>query len=105
VRRNLLVAAVCILTFPMWFSPDRVENSTNATPFAVVALAGHTPVGLQCDCGTTGCICEPGEVPRNVTGSQGDDELSDQDDDSGLDFGSGALLLALAFMLWIRLRA
>lgn len=101
MRRNLLVAAVCILTLPMWFSHGHSENQTNATPYAVVAIAGHAPVGFECrdeNCS----ICNG---PDGVVWSPGDDDESAQTDDSGLDFDSGALLLALAFIMWTRLRA
>lgn len=83
----------------MWFSPGHSENPANATPYAVVAIAGHLPVGMQCDDMTCSC-----NAPEGVVWSPGDDE-SAQTDASGLDFDSGALLLALAFIMWTRLRA
>jgi len=70
--------------------------------------------GGWCDCGTSGCTCDPGEEP----GGQGARAISDPNDEFsqqgatsgsagrtvGFDLGSSALMLALAFALWTRLR-
>jgi hypothetical protein len=111
VRTKLLLAAVCILVLPMWFSQSPGDKLINSTPFATVALAGHTLLGNWCDCGTPGCICDPGEQQ----GGQSAHPVADKSRTSkgrapvGADprgefaFGSGALLLVFALFVWSRL--
>jgi hypothetical protein len=110
VRTRLLLAAVCILALPICFSLCRVDNRINSTPFATVALAGHTVVGAWCECGSPGCICDPGEQPIGRRSHQGlDTDTYKGRAPVGLDpkaefaFGSGALLLVFALFAW-RLR-
>jgi hypothetical protein len=113
VRTRLLLAAVCILILPLLFSASPADNPTNSTPFATVVLAGHILTGGWCDCGTLGCICDPGEIPGgNSATPVSDNESSDQGPSpvratprSGPDLGTGALILALALLFWARLRA
>jgi len=81
----------------------------NSAPFASVAFAGHIIGGnYACSCGTAGCIEDyPGECSQ-----QGNRAISDKNNQdgspvgaaptSGLDFGSSALVLALAFLVWAR---
>jgi len=113
VRTRLILAAVCILILPLWFSTFPAEKHSNFAPFAAVALAGHTVSGGWCECGAPGCICDPGEL------GQSNKPVSDQIEKpshqsasptrehsrSGFDFGSGALILTLSLFLWTRLRA
>jgi hypothetical protein len=87
------------------------NSSTNSHPFATVAYAGHNLSGNWCECGTEGCICDPGEtsakpasVPVGESENQGTPSAQ-TDQTAGVDFGSSAILLALAFFLWTRLRA
>ncbi|MEK6406235.1 MAG: hypothetical protein AABN34_04650 [Acidobacteriota bacterium] len=114
MAKRLLLTAVCLLVLPILNSPSGASGQKGAVAFQSVALAGHVIVGGWCDCGTPGCICDPGEVPVGQRAMP----VSDQANDSlnpgaipipealpDLDFGSGALLLALAFFLWTRLRA
>jgi len=100
-----------MLALPMWFSPSKGDKLTNSAPFATVALAGHTLLGGWCECGAPGCICEPGE---EMTG-HGAQPAPDASPAKGpkvkpgrvteLDFGSGAILIALALFVWGRMRA
>lgn len=72
--------------------------------------------GYACTCGCPDCICDPGETPvecpqrlnripelnggsLNQAGSPINKAPA-----SDFDFGSGAMLLALAFLIWTRLR-
>jgi len=108
-----MLAAVCILALPLWFSPSPEDKLTNLAPFATVAYAGHTLGGEFCQCGTPGCICDPGEVGlSNRPVSDQPEKASNQGASpirthsrSGFDFGTGALMLALALLVWVRLRA
>ena len=114
MRKRLVLAALCILAVPLLFSHSQNDRLTSPAPFATVALAGHTVAGTWCECGNSGCICDPGEnrggnSARPVTDNN---ESSDQGPSpirahsrSGFDFGTGTLLLALALFLWARLRA
>jgi hypothetical protein len=98
----LFVTAV----LPLMASPTQ-NGSTNSAPFATVAFAGHTSTGGWCDCGAPGCICDPGEDPRGQSAglvadrngrslNQGSNSVRGHRT-SGFDFGSSALMLALAF--------
>jgi len=101
-----------MLALPMWFSPSKGDKLNNSAPFATVALAGHTLLGGWCECGAPGgCICEPGEEmtyhsARQVDASSAQRNHRDKPGRvSELDFGSGAILIALALFVWSRMRA
>jgi len=109
VRRTLVLAAVCIIVFPIGFSASPGSKPTDGTPFAPVALAGHTNEGTRCDPCTPGCTPDAGEPACNnaspVDGTGFSDHVAtpvSADGTSEFDLGSGALMLALAFMLWMR---
>jgi hypothetical protein len=80
-------------------------------PFSTVALAGHTNVGNWCECGAPGCICDPGELGGssrqlpNQTEKPSHQNASPIRERTSFDFGAGALMLALVFFVWTRLRA
>ena len=76
------------------------------------AFAGHTLPGYWCDCGTPGCICDPGEKPIGNSARPISDASADKSNlklkanrSLELDFGSGALLIGLALFVWSRMRA
>jgi hypothetical protein len=87
-----------------------IKNS-DAAGTAMVAFAGHIqPGGEACVCKTAGCICDPGELPARAQSngviSQPDDKtVGNKTPSSEADYGTGALLLALALLVWLRLRA
>jgi hypothetical protein len=91
----------------MWFSPSNGDNPTNSTPFATVALAGHTVGGDWCGCGTQACICEPGDQGGNLSAPTADRSRHSAParTRSSVDPGAGLLMLAFAFLLWTKLRA
>jgi hypothetical protein len=63
------------------------------------AFAGHSVVGngVYCECGTYGCVEDyPGECGGNRTMSQ---------QNAPSDIGSESLLILVAIMLWLRLKA
>ncbi len=87
----------------------------NSAPFAPVVIAGHVVGGdYVCTCGCPNCVCDPGETPvacvqtrRTISGPDGKDAIQDVSPvgaapTSGLDFGSSALIMALAFLVWVR---
>jgi hypothetical protein len=96
-----------------------IHHSANPAPFATIVFAGHVNSGggAYCDCGCSGCRCDPGEseidcphtnraTPANANGAT--DHANSpigKTGTSGLDVGSSALMLALALWLWARLRA
>jgi hypothetical protein len=93
-----------------------IHSPNNPALFATVAFAGHVNGGgAYCDCGCGGCICDPGETPNCVrtnrvatSDKNGMDHVVAPTGKAGhscLDFGSSALMLALALWLWARLRA
>ena len=114
MRKRLVFAALCILAVPALFSSFQNDKLLSTAPFATVALAGHTMAGGWCDCGAPGCICDPGENHggNSATPVTDNNESSDQGlspirahSRPGFDFGTGTLILALAFFVWARLRA
>ena len=115
MRTRLILAAVCILALPLWFSASPGDLPINSAPFATVVRAGHTTGGnAPCICGCPNCVCYPGEEGRqciNRATSVSDGESFQGASPirvhsrSGFDFGTGALMLALALFVWARLRA
>jgi hypothetical protein len=87
------------------------NSSTNSHPFATVAYAGHNLSGNWCECGTEGCICDPGETSAKPASDRVGRSVNHGAPSAKagrtfeLDFGSSVVLLALAFFLWTRLRA
>ena len=115
MRTRLLLAAICILTLPILFSSFTDNKLTNSTPFATVAIAGHivgTSVYCECEQGNSACICDPGETPKGAhRGNRAISDATDRDVSSigeaptpDLDFGTGAMLLALVVFAWARYR-
>src|SRR5260370_272929 len=110
MRTRLLLATVCILSLPMFFSYS--NRGMRSTPFVTVAIAGHTIYGNWCECGTIECICDPGEGTSANTARPLSNSSSVQPDPkpksggvSEPEFGTGALLIAFALFLWTRLRS
>src|SRR5947209_14249914 len=63
MKNRLVLAAFCILAFPLLFVTSQKGKLTSSAPFAPVAFAGRTIAGDWCDCHITpGCICDPGEL-------------------------------------------
>ena len=113
MSKKMLLVAFCILFLPMLASTSHSKNSSVSSP-AVVAYAGHAqPGGEACSpCGgCTRCICYPGEDSSappctNQAITPSDDKLSGRGTPSpNADYGTGALIVALALMFWLRLRA
>jgi hypothetical protein len=113
MRKRAVFATLCILAVPPLFSPSQNGKLTSPAPLVGVAFAGHTTAGGWCECGAPGCICEPGELggssrplPNQTENpSRQNASANRQHSRSGSDFGTGALMLALAFFVWTRLRA
>lgn len=110
MRTRLSAAAVWILILPIWFSATSGDKLPNSAPFATVALAGHTLTGDWCACGTPECVCDLRDRSGNNAGHRDENEISLDEAasvsaDSGIDFGSGVLMFALALFVWVRLRA
>lgn len=115
--KRIVACSFILAVLPLLTSST--HNPTNPAPFATVAFAGHVVggAGAYCNCGCANCICDPGEsqmdCPRtNRVVSSATDGAVDhvvaptgKAGSSGLDFGSSALMLALALWLWARLRA
>ncbi|HLG15045.1 MAG TPA: hypothetical protein VJH03_11165 [Blastocatellia bacterium] len=108
--KRFLGCLLIMIALPMVASSD-CYHSSDSTPLATVAYAGHTTTSGYCDCGAPGCICDPGETPPlgNTAstvplGSSPGDESVDQSPAPDTDPTPGMLLIALAFMLWFRMR-
>jgi hypothetical protein len=68
-------------------------------------LAGRTLAGGWCQCGTDGCLCEPGEQPGgNLVARPPGDEPLDKSAAPDVDPITGAMVMMLAFLFWLRLR-
>ena len=83
----------------------------SSAPFASVAIAGHVIGGTAwCECGSPNCVCDPGETPGGHTNVRKPDGKTVTEDASpvgassttSLDFDSSALIMALAFLIWMR---
>jgi hypothetical protein len=107
--KKLFACLFIMAVFPMAAS-STWDNSNNSAPFAAVALAGHTSSGSYCVCGSGhGCNCDPGEQPSDgltIAPSNTSDDYGSINQDSApdIDLASGALILALAFLFWFRVR-
>ncbi len=111
MKVRLLLAAICIFTFPMWFSLAPNKATMNPTPFAMVALAGHIgPNGAWCQCGSFAeCICDIGETrainnPVSKESSRNGNALSGAEVSTGLDPGASVLFITLVLLLVLRMR-
>jgi hypothetical protein len=113
--KRTLACLFILAALPLLASPSH-SNSINPVPFATIAFAGHVSGGsYACDCGCPSCICDTGETPGDC-GGQGLNSVSNQPDNSfgqdaspvgagrvrNFDFGSSALMLALAAFVWAR---
>src|ERR1700754_3414877 len=98
--RKLLVVTFCILSLPMLASISQSNHSDVSGP-ALVAFAGHSlPGGGYCDCDCPSChnINTQMSVPS-------DDKRSDAGTPPPkADSGSSVAILALALLVWLRLR-
>jgi len=99
-----------VAAFPLLASTAH-NQSANPAPFASVAFAGHVNSGgAYCTCGCGDCVCDPGEVPIECNrstpspdnGKGTNRDAVDKAPTSQFDFGTGALMLALAFFVWAR---
>jgi len=100
--KRILACLFIVAAFPLLASTAQI-NSIYSTPFAPVAFAGHVNTGgAYCTCGCGDCICDPGDVPIECNRSTPSPD-NGKAPTSQLDFGTGALMLALAFFVWARL--
>ncbi len=101
MRNRLFIAVVCTLVLPMLASNSR--RATHQYP-SVTALAGHTTAGERCECGGSGCICEPGEIPHSQAApTRSNPAPSSSLPSSKRGLSEFSLLGALMFALLIRL--
>ena len=114
MRLRLVFASFFIFALPILFPAS--PNPEYDLQYGSVAFAGHTsPSGRWCECGSAGCICDPGEVPPGGQGLTvaGSTESNNQTATSipsnqaeSVDLGSGLLAaLAVAVTLWLKMRA
>jgi hypothetical protein len=106
--KKIFACLFIIAVFPLVAS-STWDNSTSPAPFATSALAGHTTQGSICACGDAECMCDPGEQPGNniaIAPSNGSDDYGSISQGSApdVDLASGALIVALAFLFWFRMR-
>lgn len=99
MRRRFLVSILFMLTLPVFAAST--QQGMQASPIGV-AYAGHTLIGGWCDCGTPGCICDPGENPGGGRPQQIPNDKTARTDETGS--LSAGFLLAVAVLFWIRLR-
>ena len=110
MKTRLLVVAICILGLPIWGSNTQGDKLVNSAPFATVALAGHiTGGGRYCDCGTSDCECDPGEMPAGPNAitsdsQQGQSTLVDTESTYTNEVGLGLLTITI-LLLWLKVRA
>ena len=112
--KRILACLFIVATFPLLASTAH-NHSIHSVPFASVAFAGHVNTGgAYCTCGCLDCICDPGEPVMScgqggpMRANPGKDANQDgapvgKGATSQLDFGTGALMLVLAFFVWARI--
>src|SRR5262245_51410780 len=100
MSKRLLIVALCILSLPMLASLSSSQSPLASGP-AMVVFAGHGHAGGEacndCGCGSL-CICDAGQTDpcNNRATSPSDDKPSGQGTpSSGVDYGTGAMILAL----------
>jgi hypothetical protein len=62
------------------------------------AFAGHTIPGDWCDCGSPGCLCDPGETPLGSRASVPNESIQGK----SADLGSETLLVFAVLLLMLR---
>src|ERR1041385_4594800 len=109
--KRILACLFIVAAFPLLASTAHHQSA----PFASVAFAGHVSAGgAYCTCGCPDCTCDPGEPIMScgqggpMRANPGKDANQDgspvgKGATSQLDFGTGALMLALAFFVWARI--
>jgi hypothetical protein len=103
MKRLLLVAMFVLFLLP-------ALGARSIQPFGnSVAFAGRTfPTGKWCECGTTACICDPGEQPCTVCPGQGltvqQNTAQESDPLNSIDLGAAFSLVVAAAVLTLRLR-
>ena len=108
MRKRLVLgtlAAVCMLVFPVLFSPTSGENLMNSAPFATVAIAGHvTSAGVYCNCNGT---CEGSYLSVSPSGqsTSGQDGDQNSNDPATSDFNAGTMAILLIAMMYFGMRA
>ena len=110
--KNSLACLFIVAAFPVLAS----LSPNHSAPLASVAFAGHSlGGGYWCACGSSeDCICDPRETPNgnvrriNPTPKNPDSSFDQSASpvnaakNPGLDFGSSALMMALAILVWAR---
>ena len=107
MKKRLLLAAVCILTLPIWFSPYDGDKTMGSTPFATVAIAGHVPQsGVYCK-GTPPYCGHSAADNIIINNDEGDGVFYHSDSLAGASrsFVSATLVIGIALMMWTRSRA
>ena len=112
--KRILACLFIVAALPLLASTAH-HRSAHSVPFVSVAFAGHViGGGSYCTCGCPTCICDPGEPIMScgqggpMRAAPGKDANQDtapvgKGATSQLDFGTGALMLALAFFVWARI--
>jgi hypothetical protein len=107
MKLKRIVACLFIVAALPLLASSIHNNSANRAPSAPVAFAGHVfPGSYWCECGSGAfCICDPGETPPGNT--QSINPVTNKSDGSfdqnaSFDFGSSALMMALAVLVWAR---
>ena len=103
MKTRLLAIAFCILVLPCFGTTDRVQLRSPGVN--TVVFAGHTQSGTWCDCGTAGCLCDPGEVPNQTTqASNPNSKPAKKGNNSGADLLAAGLAALIILFLSARLR-
>jgi hypothetical protein len=101
--KKFLAAVFMVASLPIavsFFSPGNQQPG----PVNVIAIAGRTTHGGWCECGTAGCICDPGEVPGGNIRIQPDSKSNKEPAPEAVDPGAAVLLVLFSLLLGVRLR-
>jgi|SRR5581483_4741670 len=97
--KKLFAVSFIVLALPV-FGALAVHSSRQAQAFNVVAVAGHTQVGGECDCGP-GCLPD---YPGEVIPACGVAQQATQDADSSGSNGDGGALLFVVFVIGLAVK-
>lgn len=95
----LIISVIAISTVPL----------TGSEVSPSVAYAGHTVGGTRCDCGTSGCICDPEEPQSTQPAQPGQTVRTKPTGETGLaptapETDLGLLITVFLSMLWLAFR-
>src|SRR5215213_4829882 len=106
--KRLFPCSALVMFFLLSFPALVTNESRNIAGISAVAQAGRTVPNMAfCECGTSGCVCDPGESPCTTCPNQGmtmQPSTTPEAEPADIDTGTGLTLLVTTVLLVLRLR-